>query len=679
MRSDQMKPQGRFLQKILLLLFFGYVSLPFIPIDWAGPASAGSLNGHPRMETASQGELLTPETVVNRRKIRDIQLSPDEKHIAMVIVEPTKGASPNSNIWVYDVATKKSRRLTTSQKSDNHPRWSPDGSAVAFLSNRSGRNKIYILPFGGGEAEALAKKHTGVPAFAWSPDGSKIAFVSRDPKTEVEKQKEKDRDDPVVWDQNIKAPRLRVIDISSREVQTLTEEALRVSQLVWLPQGDKVLIAATDHPNRDYYTDRLSLVDIATKEKEEIETPPGMYQQMRISPDGRRLAYVASRPPEFGPIVIDLFLRPLKGGETLNLTAGSIDRQVKSFVWEKDGSFTVMAKTGFTTSFFAVTPDGKAKKWNAFPVNPLDFFVIAEEFTAFVGDTSTQASELWVSSGPDQVEKVTAFNKHWDGIFLAEAEVFQYPSFDGWQIEAALLKPRDYKPGIRFPLVTIIHGGPTARFADRFLYRLSSVWAQLLVAQGYAVFTPNIRGSTGYGLDFAASCRYDWGGGDWKDIMAGIDYLIEQGIADPDRLGIGGWSYGGYMGAWAVTQTNRFKVSVAGSPMTDMAVEYGRENHSTNIYDDWFLGNPYENEDLFNRMSPLFFVKKAKTPILLLMGENDPINPIAQVYMFYRGLVRFGVETEFVFYPREPHGLREEKHIQDMLSRMLTWFNRYLK
>jgi dipeptidyl aminopeptidase/acylaminoacyl peptidase len=200
-----------------------------------------------------------------------------------------------------------------------------------------------------------------------------------------------------------------------------------------------------------------------------------------------------------------------------------------------------------------------------------------------------------------------------------------------------------------------------------------------LEARGFVVLSPNIRGSTGYGYEFMVMNRLDWGGGDFNDVMAGAGWLIEQGIADPDHIGIGGWSYGGYMSAWAVTQTTLFKASVSGAPMTDLALEYGAEDAGINAYDTWFMGNPYENLPLFSGRSPVTYVKKVKTPTLLLCGENDTTDPVEQCYQFHRGLRYFGVETELVVYPREGHGIREEKHRIDVLNRVVGWFEKYLK
>jgi dipeptidyl aminopeptidase/acylaminoacyl peptidase len=221
-------------------------------------------------------------------------------------------------------------------------------------------------------------------------------------------------------------------------------------------------------------------------------------------------------------------------------------------------------------------------------------------------------------------------------------------------------------------LVVLVHGGPTGRWTESV-----DAWGQLLAARGYGVLYPNVRGSSGYGQKFAEMNRADWGGGDLKDVMAGVDDLIAKGITDPERLGIGGWSYGGYMAAWAVTQTTRFKAAVSGAGMSDLISEYGTEEHPA--YDEWFWGTPYEKPEGFLNGSPILYVKNAKTPTLILQGEADTTDPPGQSQELYRGLKRYGVTAELVMYPREPHGFREAKHRVDVQTRMLDWFDKYLK
>src|SRR5207244_4042278 len=270
-----------------------------------------------------------------------------------------------------------------------------------------------------------------------------------------------------------------------------------------------------------------------------------------------------------------------------------------------------------------------------------------------------------------QPRSVSHFNQALAQLPLAQPEFLRYRTFDGRQIEAALLRPPGAEAGTKLPTIFLIHGGPTGNWSDEY-----EPWPQLLANAGYAVLCPNIRGSTGYGYDFMVLNRGDWGGADFKDVMAGVDYLIAQGIADPQRLGVAGWSYGGYMAEWAITQTSRFKAAVSGAGMSDLASEFSTEVHPA--YDEWFYGLPYEKPDGFRHSSPLTYIKNAHTPTLILQGDADVIDPLGQSQALYRALKRYGVETELVVYPRERHGLKEEKHLVDRLYRIVAWFEKYL-
>jgi len=240
------------------------------------------------------------------------------------------------------------------------------------------------------------------------------------------------------------------------------------------------------------------------------------------------------------------------------------------------------------------------------------------------------------------------------------------------EIEAALVKPADWDGKTKLPLVVYVHGGPTGAWEDSV-----DAWSQLLAARGFAVLMPNIRGSIGYGQKFAEMNRADWGGADYKDVMAGVHDLVNRGIADGNRLGIAGWSYGGYMSEWAITQTNEFKGAVSGAGMANLVSEFGTERGPA--YDEWFWGVPYEKPEGFLNHSPFLFLKKAKTPTLILQGENDTVDPMDRARKLYRGLKRYGVVADLVLYPREPHGFQEMKHRLDMQKRMVAWLEKYVK
>jgi dipeptidyl aminopeptidase/acylaminoacyl peptidase len=611
--------------------------------------------------------------VLNRRSIGDLRLSPDGNRLAMVVSEPVKGTSQRRNIWVYDIAASNLRPFTAGAKADTRPRWSPDGRTLAFLSDREGTTQIFLIPADGGEARPLTESKTGINSFEWSPDGKRIALLTTAPKSEDEEKKEKDKDDVRLVAKPEDRTLLQVMDIESKALTTLVKGAWRVSEFLWTPDGKELIVVATDNPQQELFSDNIYRLGSAEgDEMTVLAGPAGPFGNLRVSPDGKTLAYVGSRGD--GPQAHDLFVQPLSGGPARNLTVGSLDRPVEALSWEDSSSLLILAAEGFGDAFYDLAIDGKAKKPTWTTGLLVRSYARGKKGLVFVGETAAEAPELYIASAAGKPTRVSHFNKDWDDIRLVDPEIVRYPSFDKKEIEAALLRPGSAPPGTRHPSVILVHGGPTGAWTNRF-----EAWGQLLAARGFAVLYPNVRGSTGYGYDFMVLNRRDWGGGDFKDVLAGADWLVKEGIADPDRIGIGGWSYGGYMAAWAVTQTTLFKASVSGAPMTDLAMEYGTEEAGINAYDTWFMGNPYENLPLFTERSPVTYVKKVKTPTLILCGENDATDPVEQCYQFHRGLRRYGVETEFVVYPREGHGIREEKHRLDMLNRIVDWFEKHLK
>jgi dipeptidyl aminopeptidase/acylaminoacyl peptidase len=616
---------------------------------------------------------IKPEQTLNRRSISELRFSPDGGRIAFSVSEPPKGTTRSRHIWILEVGKREVRQFTNSAKSEFAPRWSPDGRRLAFLSDREETTQIYLLPTDGGEAIRLTEGKNAVRAFEWSPDGKQIALIAPEPKSEAEEKKEKDKDDARVVDRDDKRSRLWLIDIETKKVRQLTAGNWQIQEAKWSPQGDRLIVSATDHPEIDRDTNRIFSIAISDGQMKQIAAPRGPFAQLSISPDGNAVAYLAARVD--GPSPHDLYLQSLAGGPARNLTSDSVDRPIAGFVWRADGSVLALAVNGFRTQFYAITSEGKAEALPEFKVNPGSFDVTAKAI-AFAGETAVQAPEVWLSiegaTQPAAAEAVTHLNESWKQIVLIKPEFLRYKSFDGTEIEAALLKPAGYQIGTKVPLVVIVHGGPTSRWADSF-----QSWGQLLAARGYAVLYPNVRGSTGYGHRFLEMNRADWGGGDFKDLMAGVDFLIARGIADPDRLGIAGWSYGGYMASWAITQTNRFKAAMTGAGLSDLASEFGTEDGST--YDEWFFGTPYEKPQGFVNSSPITFIKHARTPTLILQGEADVTDPIGQSQQLYRGLKRYGVETQFVLYPREGHGFREEKHQLDVLNRIVNWFEAHLK
>jgi len=616
---------------------------------------------------------LTPEETLDRRGIADLEFSPDGARLTFTVTDPPKGPSRARSLWLFDLAAGQARQLTFSGKSDSAARWSPDGQSIAFVSDRDGQPHLYLLSMRGGEARKLtdvALQAQTAPAFRWSPDGSRIALLTPEPKSDEAQKREHDKDDSRVVDKDDRRARLWVVDVSSRAIRLVTSGSWQISQIEWLPSGERLIASAAPKPEADQFNHQLYAIDLADGRFTPIAAPRGPLGAFAVSPDGQSIAYVGARVD--GPEAHDLYVLPIAGGAPQNLTATTLDRPMAQPRWIDNQSLVAHVSRGFMSSLTIVDRSGHPQTLDPLSVNPSAFARSSRGTLAYVGETATRAPELWIKPLNGGPRAVTTLNEKWAKATLVAPELVKYKSFDGVEIEAALLNPRDPSaPGPK-PFVLLVHGGPTGRWADAF-----EPWGQLLAARGYAVLYPNIRGSVGYGEKFVEMNRADWGGGDFKDVMAGVDWAIARGVADPNRLGIGGWSYGGYMAAWAVTQTTRFKAAVSGAPVIDMASEFGTENGSA--YDEWFYGTPYEKLDGFVKSSPITFVKNVKTPTLLLQGEDDTTDPIGQSQQFYRGLKRYGVDSDFVLYPREPHGLREEKHLLDRLNRIVAWYDKYLK
>jgi dipeptidyl aminopeptidase/acylaminoacyl peptidase len=432
-----------------------------------------------------------------------------------------------------------------------------------------------------------------------------------------------------------------------------------------------MIASATGHPESDQETDRIYSINLADGKLTEIAAPRGPFGRLRVSPDGKRVVFVAA--PVDGPSPHDLFLLTLADGKILNLTSSSLDRPVLSYSWlASSNTVLVTLQNGFKTSFVLISLVGPVVPHPPLVVNPRAFDISPSGMIAFAGGSAAEPDELWLAESDKPAQRLSDFNKNLRQLTILQPERFRYKSFDGVEIEGALIKPKGYVSGTRVPLIALIHGGPTGAWSDSI-----ESWGQLLAARGFAIFYPNVRGSTGYGHKFVEMNRADWGGADFKDVMAGVDYLIAQGIADPQKLGIGGWSYGGYMSEWAITQTTRFKAAVSGAGLANLASEFGTEAGSS--YDQWFFGVPYENLDVFMKSSPIKYLRNAKTPTLILQGEADRTDPIGQSQELYRGLKYYGVEAELVLYPREGHGLTEEKHLIDRLNRIVSWYEKHLK
>ncbi len=623
----------------------------------------------------ASGKPLTPEALLSLRHLSSPEFSPDGTRVAFVVNEPAKGDQRPSHVWLFEIANSSFRQLTYSEKSESSPKWSPDGKSLAFLSNRDTNQQIYLLSMNGGEAAPLTKGKRSISRFSWSHDGKMIAFLAPDAKTDAEEKKEKDKDDARITDKDDKHARLWLLNVGDNSERALTPANYQLADLTWFPDGRSLAVTATDHPESDQNTERIFRVSVSGDPQSsmtQLFAPHGPFGELDIAPSGQIISFVGCR--EDGPSPHDLWLLPVGMHAAKNLTATNLDRPVFAYRWNQDESLVLLAEDGFTRKLIRYSSAGVREDLPTPGTAPSSFAVSANGSVAFVGENFTEPQELWLSTPGQQPKKIPSFNKSFDAFATTKPETYKYKSFDGMEIESALLKPENYDGKTKLPLIALIHGGPTGAWQSSI-----EAWGQLLVARGYVVFYPNIRGSSGYGEQFIESNRADWGGGDFKDVMWAVDDLVTKGIADPNRLGIGGWSYGGYMAEWAITQPTKypFKAAVSGAGMANLISEYGTEKGPS--YDEWFWSVPYEKPTGFLNSSPFLYVKNARTPTLILQGDADTTDPLGQSQELYRGLKRYGAETELVVYPREPHGFHEEKHLVDRLNRIVAWYDAHMK
>ena len=643
----------------------------------------------PSLRAAEPGKrAITPEDVVNIRDVYEPQISPNGNLVAFVIAEPVDTSKPdearNSNIWIVSADGSSSpRKYAFGPKQEIMPRWSPDGKSLAFLSNRGkdDKNQVYVMSAFGGEAEALTNMKEGVNLFKWDRDSHNITFISQDSLTTEEENRIKAKDDERVLDENIKHVRLYRVNLATRAVTLLTPENESVNDFDYSPDGSKIAceIAATPKLDDVYYRSKLMVMNRdGTGRKVVSEESCG---RIRWSPDGNQILHFIY--PGKSEMYIPELVSP-SGTQTT-----TFGKDYPGFIWEmewipnrqeilvssQEGMQGIIGKLEVKSrKVERVRTVDRPLSWWGYPNWSIN---ATGEWIAFVDASTSSPLDIWIMKvdGSD-AKRLTDLNSQVSSLAFGAQEKVQWKSEDGEQIEGVLVKPVGYETGKKYPLVVQIHGGPAWAWWSGWLCSAFD-WAQLLASNGFAVLLPNPRGGISRGLKFAELNLSDWGGGDFKDIMAGVDYVIQKGIADSTQLAIGGVSCGGYMTAWSVTQTNRFKAAVMYAGLSDLTSFYGTTDIPTFLR-LYFENYPHGRENVYDQHSPMAFIKNVRTPTLILHGKADLRVPITQAYQFYQGLRDMGIETRFVTYPREPHGVFENAHQIDVLERVLDWYKTHV-
>jgi len=666
--------------------------------------------------------------------VHDPQLSPDGQWVAYAVDRATLKTDKNeTRIWMIPVTGGDALPMTAEGTTSEHPRWSPDGKLLAFLSERNeGKKQVWLLNRQGGEAQQLTETAQDVEDFAWAPDGRRIVLVLRDPTPEELAAKEKstaaahpaaaaDSEEkkakskkPWVIDRlqfkvdevgylDRRRTHLYVFDLAKKSLTQVTSGDYDDSQPAWSPDGKQLAFTSNrsaNDPDQTYNTDIWVVpADVNNPNNSirltQVTTNPGLDMSPAWSPDGKFIAYVTTLDPKlFDYATHHLAISPATGGPAKILTR-ALDRMVSNphfvsgaesqfiaFLADNDGEQTlyetdlegryvmrldVPADVAKLPTLPASEP---RRSINAYSVgNGFGHRIIAQI------TTSERPDEIFsISMGTDpQLTQLTPTN---DALFsqlrLSHGEYVHFKSKDGTPVFGYLYKPIDYVSGKRYPTLLIPHGGPVWAYYAEF-----SHLAQLYAANGYAVLFPNPRGSSSYGQDYCKAIFADWGNKDFQDDMAMVDYAIEQGIADPDKLGVGGWSYGGISTDFIITQTTRFKAAISGAGAAEFLSLYGHDQYQKDYETE--LGLPWENPAAWIKVSPFRNVAKVTTPTLFMGGNIDWNVPILGGEQMYQALKRLGRTTELVVYPDEFHEFTLPSHIKDRLERNLAWYAHFVK
>jgi len=658
----------------------------------AGTATAGD------RPHAAQGvrDPWTSDEVLAVKTVSDPQLSPDGRLVAYVVTELNEeGDDYQSDIWLVPTAGGEARALTSSPANDDSPLWSPDGKEIAFLSERprpgqkkddgdEGKRQVWVTRPDGGEPRPLTTSAGSVSRFEWSRDGRAIAYLAREAKSEERKKREKEKDDWWTPAEMYPWSRLWILDLASRRARQLTSEK-HATGFSFSPDGQRLAVALQPTPlANDSFDSDLFLVPATGGRPEPLVVRPGRDASPVWSPDGRWIAFVTQdgKDREWYTNTFVGLVAP-EGGTPRSLTA-RFDERIgglagSELTWTPDSRavlFPAVQKTA--QHLFRATLDGVVSPLTKGPEVNGELAIDATGTTlVFLRETGAQPREVWRMSLPaGTAQALTDSNPSAREKLAFQKELVTWKGADGWEMDGLLVYPAGYAAGKRAPLLLNVHGGPAGTHTNTFTAGARLYGWPLFAQKGWAVFFPNPRGSGGYGENFRAANVRDWGGKDYLDIMTGVDALVARGLADPDRLAVCGWSYGGFMTSTIVTKTDRFKAAVVGAGVTHMTSFTG----TTDIPDfarSYFGSWPWEDPRVYTEHSALYGIGKVKTPTLVVHGDKDERVPTEQGFELYTALKKAGVPTELVVLPRQPHGPREPRLLKACQKWHLDWLGRY--
>lgn len=630
----------------------------------------------------------------------------------LIFVETTMSKEKDdyiSNLFYMNIKEKTGPVQWTYGEHRNHsPRWSPDGKQIAFVSNRSGKNQIYVLHADGGEAWQITKVTNGATNPVWSPDGKKIAFqvaLKEDEQLIAKEEKEEKKLVPLEVDRmkyksdaqgfwNGKYMQIAIVDVETGEMELLTDQKANYQLESWSPDGKYIALTADLNKDLDFsFVSDIYLCEAATKKLEKLTNSTGYFGGVRWSPDGKYIAFIGHEREFDNATLSKIYIHDTNTNMTTCLTEGSElligDYVVGDFqqgsvspgiLWNNDSeSFYFIASDHGNTVLYYATVFGemypalldKQHIYGATTGGNVDYAVVAISKPTLQGDLFL----LHVPTG--NLERLTAENEKFnEEVKLAEVEEFEMKTSDNWDLHGWIMRPANFEEGKKYPLILEIHGGPHTMYANTYFHEF-----QMLAANGYAVLFTNPRGSHGYGQTFVDAVRGDYGGRDYMDLMEALDYALDKyDFIDTERLGVTGGSYGGFMTNWIVGHTNRFKAAVTQRSISNWISFYGVSDIGY-YFNAWQIKSDLEEADKLWKHSPLAYVQNVETPLLILHSEKDYRCPIEQAEQLFIALKHRKKETKFIRFPESNHELSRSGKPSLRIARlnyMLDWFNKYI-
>ena len=645
----------------------------------------------------AEKEGFTPEHVAKLRSVTTAVISPNGKHIAYALSVPRRPFEDDDGpawreLHVVDQAGH-SRPFVTGEVNVSALKWTPDSSGISFLAKRGQDEEehkaLYVIPLDGGEARKVLSRDTDITAYTWSPDGKRVAFIAAEKIPKDRKERKEKGFKQEIYEEDWQQVRVwvGVPDEEDAEPRKL-DLAGTPSQLHWSPVANQLALALAPTPLIDdhYMKRRVHVVDADSGETIARIDNPGKLGQIAWSPDGKHLAVISGEDghdPSAGRLMVAAIDRSRERIPLRDLLPG-YEGEVRSIAWQDPDTVMFLGAEGVWSTLGEVGRDGTGRKTHL----PAGRMVLAGltlsrngRSMAAVGQSPMHPGEVFtMSHGEPAPRRLTNSNPWLEDVRLAPQEVVTYKARDGLAIEGLLIRPLDEQAGKRYPLILSVHGGPESHHPNGWLTRYSGP-GQVAAARGFAVFYINYRGSTGRGVAFSKMGQADYAGKEFDDLVDGVDHLVETGLVDRDRVGVTGGSYGGFASAWCATYySERFAASVMFVGLSDHVSKFGTTdipNEMTMVHARKY---PWEDWDFFRKRSPIYHAQKARTPILILHGKDDPrVNP-GQSRELYRYLKTLGnVPVRLIFYPGEGHGNRKAAARYDYNLRMMRWFEHYLK